>query len=107
MNWNLRSFGATLRATRYGETLNPGTSEALDFVLDPAVLLDIEARWDITEKVRVAVGADNVLDEYPDAFTVGLDGTANLNSTGNTPFSNYTPYGYSGRFVYGRLTVDF
>ena len=107
LNWNLRSFGATLRATRYGETLNPGTSEANDFVLDPAVLLDIEARWDVTEKIRLAVGADNVLDEYPDPFTVGLNGTANLNSTGNTPFSNYTPYGYSGRFVYGRLSVNF
>jgi iron complex outermembrane receptor protein len=107
LNWNLRGFGATLRATRYGETLNPGTSEPLDFVIDPAVVLDIEGRWDVTEKVRVAVGADNVLDEYPDPYTVGLDGTVNLNSTGNTPFSSYTPYGFSGRFIYGRLTVKF
>jgi len=107
LNWNLRSFGATLRATRYGEALDPGSTEVNDFVLDPQLIVDIEGRWDITEKVRLAVGADNVFDEYPDPFTVGLNGTANLNSTGNTPFSNYSPFGYSGRFVYGRLTVNF
>jgi iron complex outermembrane receptor protein len=107
LNWNLRSFGATLRATRYGEALNPGTTAANDFVLDPTTLLDIEARFDVTEHIRVAVGADNVLDEYPDPFTVGLSGSANLNSTGNTPFSNYSPFGYSGRFVYGRVSVNF
>jgi len=107
LNWDLRSFGATLRATRYGEALDAGSTAANDFVLDPQVLVDIEARWDVTEKVQLAVGADNVFDEYPDPFTVGLNGTANLNGTGNTPFSNYSPFGYSGRFVYGRLTVNF
>ena len=107
VNWNLRSFGATLRATRYGEALDAGSTPANDFVLDPQVLVDIEARWDVTEKVQLAVGADNVFDEYPDPFTVGLNGTPNLNSTGNTPFSNYSPFGYSGRFLYGRLTVNF
>ena len=105
--WSLRSFGATLRATRYGEALDAGSTATNDFVLDPAVIVDIEGRWDITEKVRLAIGADNVFDEYPDPFTVGLNGTPNLNSTGNTPFSNYSPFGYSGRFVYGRLTVNF
>ena len=101
VSWNLRQFGATLRATRYGNALDPGTSAALDFTLDAKTLLDLEARFDVTEQFRIAVGAENLTDEYPDAFPVAR------NTTGNTPFSNYSPFGRSGRFVYGRLTVEF
>ena len=107
INWSKQSFGATLRATRYGEALDPGSTAVNDFVLDPQVLVDFELRYDVTDHVRLAVGADNVFDEYPDAFTVGLNGTVNLNSTGNVPFSSYSPYGFSGRFLYGRVSVNF
>lgn len=101
VNWQLQQFGATLRATRYGEALDPGTSAALDFTLGSATLLDLEARYDITKQIRLAVGAENLTDEYPDPFPVAR------NSTGNTPFSNYSPFGRSGRYVYGRLTINF
>ena len=101
VNWSQGPFGATLRATRYGEALDPGTTEALDFTLSEKTLIDLEVRFDVSEKVRVAIGADNVMDEYPDAFAINRNGTA------NTPFSNYSPFGRSGRFVYGRLSVNF
>jgi len=101
VDWNFSPVGVTLRATRYGKALSPGTTPALDFVLKPKILVDLEARWDITERVRLAVGADNLFDEYPDPLP------PLLNSTSNTPFSNYSPFGRSGRFVYGRLAVNF
>ena len=31
MNWKLGQWGATARATRYGEAISPGTTPALDF----------------------------------------------------------------------------
>ena len=100
-DWTMGPLGATLRATRYGEVLSPGTTAALDLVLKPKVVLDLEGRWNVTEKVRVSIGADNILDEYP-------TGTPpNLNTTSNTPFSNYAPFGRSGRYVYGRVSVNF
>jgi len=101
LNWEQGRFGATFRATRYGEALTPGTTAANDFVLSPKVLLDIEARVRLADQWRLSVGADNVTDRYPDAFPV------NLNTTGNTPFSNYSPFGRSGRFVYARVSFDF
>jgi iron complex outermembrane receptor protein len=107
VNWTMQRFGATLRATRYGKALNPGTTPANDFVLDPKTLVDLEARYDVTDHVQLAVGADNVFDEYPDPFTTGRDGTVNLNSTGNTPYSNYSPFGFTGRYLYGRVSVSF
>lgn len=101
VGWQLGRFGATLRATRYGEALDPGTSEALDFRIGAETLVDLEGRFDLTDRIRLAVGAENLTDAYPDPFPV------TRNTTGNTPFSNYSPFGRSGRFVYGRLSVDF
>ncbi len=101
LNWDHGPFGATLRAVRYGEVLVPQTSAALDYTLSPKTLIDLEARYTWREKVTVALGADNLLDEYPDAAPLGL------NTTGNTPFSTYSPFGYSGRFVYAKATLNF
>jgi iron complex outermembrane receptor protein len=101
VDWSMGAFGATFRATRYGEVLSPGTTAALDLVMKPRVVLDLEGRWNVTEKVRVSVGADNILDEYPTRTP------PSLNTTSNTPFSNYSPFGRSGRYVYGRVSVNF
>jgi iron complex outermembrane receptor protein len=101
VDWTLGDFGATVRATRYGEVLSPGTTAATDLTLKAAVVLDLEGRWNVTDSVRVSVGADNVLDEYPTSTP------PNLNTTSNTPFSNYSPFGRSGRYVYGRISVNF
>jgi iron complex outermembrane receptor protein len=107
INWSLDRFGATLRATRYGEALSPDTAATYtsttinDVVMSPTTLIDLEGRLELTESLRVAIGADNVTDEYPDP------NPPVVNSTGTTSFSNYSPFGRSGRFVYGRLSYRF
>jgi len=97
--WSMDRVGATLRATRYGDALSPGSAAATDFVLTSKTLVDLETRYQVSENIRLAVGADNLLDEYPDALP------PTLNTTGATSFSNYSPFGRSGRFIYGRVTV--
>jgi iron complex outermembrane receptor protein len=99
--WKLASFGATVRATRYGEVLSPATTAALDFLLTPKTLIDVEARYELTDHVKFAIGADNVTDVYPDPLPPAL------NTTGATSFSNYSPFGRSGRYVYGRVSFNF
>ncbi|MBU6212669.1 MAG: TonB-dependent receptor [Gammaproteobacteria bacterium] len=99
--WSHGPWGATLRATRYGDVLSPGTTAATDFVLKAKTLVDLEARYEVNESVKVALGADNILDKYPDGLP------PSLNTTGATAFSNYSPFGRSGRFIYGRVTVGF
>ncbi|MBI1250711.1 MAG: TonB-dependent receptor [Alphaproteobacteria bacterium] len=100
VDWELGRFGATARATRYGEVLSPGTTAPNDLILDPKVLIDLEGRVNITDAIRIAVGADNVTDEYP------TQTPPSLNTTSNTPFSNYSPFGRSGRYVYGRISYN-
>ena len=101
VNWSREKWASTVRATYYGEVLAPGTDAARDFWLGTKTLVDLEVRYDVTKAVQLAVGADNLFDAYPPAFP----GT--LNGTGNVPFSGYTPYGFTGRYVYGRLNVKF
>jgi iron complex outermembrane receptor protein len=98
--WTLGAMGATLRATRYGSVLQPGTTANLDFVLSAKTLVDLEGRYKITKNLTAAVGAENLFDQYPDAYP------ANLNTTGNAPFGNYSPFGRSGRFIYARLSYS-
>ncbi len=101
VNWKMNRWGATLRATRYGEVLSPGTVATSDVVLTPKTLIDLEGRVELFSGLKLAIGADNIADEYPDPTP------AALNTTGVAAFSNYSPFGRSGRFVYGRLTYNF
>ncbi len=100
-NWSQGRWGATLRATRYGEVLDPGTTPALDATFRAEILVDLEARVELAEGLGFALGADNLFDEYPDPFPVAR------NATGTTAFSNYSPFGRSGRFIYARLSYEF
>jgi iron complex outermembrane receptor protein len=101
INWAHDRFGATFKATRYGEVLTPNANPANDFTLSSKVLVDLEGRYQVTDSMRIAFGADNLFDTYPDAFPI------NLNTTGATSFSNYSPFGRSGRMLYARLSYDF
>jgi iron complex outermembrane recepter protein len=107
VNWRRDRMGATLRATRYGEVIDPGTTAALDATLSPKTVADLELRFEPTERFRIALGAENLFDEYPDPLPVGPTSGTNRNSTGNTPYSNYSPFGRGGRFVYGRVSIGF
>jgi iron complex outermembrane receptor protein len=99
VNWTRGAFGATVRAIRYGEVLVPSSTPSNDYTIDPNTLVDLEGRYTWNERVTLTLGADNLFDEYgtPSPF----------NSTGNTPFSGYIPYGSSGRFVYGKVNMKF
>ena len=100
-NWNLDKWSATMRVNRYGEVLAPNNNPINDNTLSAKTIVDLEGRYDVNENWSFAIGADNILDTYPDANPI------NLNTTGATSFSNYSPFGRSGRFVYGRVAYRF
>jgi iron complex outermembrane recepter protein len=100
-NWKLNQWGVTARATRYGDVLSPGTTEAFDFTLKAKTIVDLEARYAFSRQFSLAVGADNLFDQYSETLPPAL------NTTSNTPFSNYTPFGNNGRYVYARATYSF
>jgi iron complex outermembrane receptor protein len=104
-DWTLGSFGVTAKALYYGELLSPSnTSNPLgDYELSPKTLIDLEGRWNVTDKLQVAVGADNLLDTYPTTPPYILNGVT-ISSNGVGAFPEYSPFGFQGRFLYGRLS---
>ncbi len=98
-DWSLDKFGATLRATYYGDVLQPASTASGDYWTGNKLLVDLETRYQVTDNVGVAVGADNLLDTYPNAVPL------TLNSNGVLGFPYYSPFGFNGRYVYGRLNV--
>jgi len=103
VDWSRGPFAGYVRATRFGETVDPGTAAdgSGDEVLSPKTIVDAEFSADITDGLNVAFGANNLFDEYPDvtAETPALDGTFSR----IFPFSGFSPFGFSGRYVYGRI----
>lgn len=71
-------------------------------------IVDLEARFKPVAAVEVAVGANNLFDQYPDRLPFGtVDGVNFGQNTSFLPYSSQSPFGFSGRFVYGRVSVDF
>ncbi len=94
-------WGGTVKMTAYDSVLLPQNVVGSDVVTGDAALVDLEARYTFPMGVGVALGVNNVLDEYPN-YTTGA-----INSpTGSVGFPSYSPFGFNGRFLYGRVSVN-
>ena len=111
----------TARTNRYGEVLAAGgelgpagSGIFNDVAMEAKWITDFEVRASAGEMFEFALGANNVFDVYPTGIPAGLAGTtaagANVfypTSSYVTPFSSFSPFGFNGRFVYGRMSVRF
>jgi iron complex outermembrane receptor protein len=67
----------------------------------------VEGRYKFGEKFTWALGVNNLFDEYPKPTPLVASSGAGINTSGAVPFSNYSPFGFNGRFLYTRLSLDF
>lgn len=97
--WSREAWGATVRTTFYGDVLSPGTlaDGSADNHTGSRGLVDLEARYTFPIGLTASLGADNVFDVYPRQIN------PSQNTTSAAPFSSFSPFGFNGRFVYGRL----
>ena len=98
--WRSDRWELGLAATRYGSfTVRNSATATRDQTYDAKWVVDASASFKPSENWKLTLGADNVLNEYPDR-------TADLqNSTwGMLPYSNYSPFGFNGAYVYGRVS---
>ena len=97
-DWSKGDLGVTAKATHYGNVLEPNNSPALDYDLGARTLVDLEGRWTTPLGVGVALGVENLFDKYPNPTPT------NVNTNGPLGFSRFSPFGFSGRYVYARLS---
>lgn len=91
-NWEV---GATL--TRYGSvTSYNSTDYHLDQVYSPEWLLDLYVNY-FKDNWTFTLGGNNVLDNYPDRTRPGQ------NTNGVFPYSQLSPFGFSGAYFYGKI----
>ncbi len=116
-------LGVNLKATQYGEVIEPGAptqaeidaglDEARDIGIEGDTLVDLAftARL-MDEKLGLTLGVDNLFDQYPDRVPNNRvlpdppGGTVNLNGTNALGYSRYSPYGFNGRFLYARFAYN-
>ena len=115
-NWSLDEFGFTFRETYWGPqkslTTPNGSAPYYDFSQAGVGLTDIEARYNITEGLQIAVGANNVFNirpnkDYfvPNAFGPGQGALADGGIIINSPATvSFNP---NGGLYYGRVTYNF
>ena len=129
-------FSANARATYYSETVQlvtpngfsttprpitgDGTPGYYEGVVKPAVIVDLELGYDLTEFLNLSVGANNLFDKKPEIpglvadynpaaagwLLAGRSPYINGSGTINSPYS-HGPYGTNGGYYYARVTVNF
>ncbi len=125
-NWDLY-----IRNSYFGKVTDPGATDVdLDGyssiyehpIYNGKLITDISVGYQVTEKLRLTVGANNVGDVYPDQNLTARPGftntTANLSASASpsTDLSNANQFVYSravsqfgqnGRYVFARLNFKF
>jgi iron complex outermembrane receptor protein len=109
-DYNRDGLGAYVRVNYYddwsstdglfaGPTGAGSSEDPRDY--DGATLVDIEVRYTFLEHYTVAIGGENVFDEYPDKEQGGF-----LQGWG-TKYAVTSPWGFNGAFWYGRVSASF
>ncbi len=123
LDGDVGKFGITARTTRYGKVTSPGSASPIsaptsltaygpdDIFLGAKWITDLEVRFKPIESVSLAIGADNLLDVYPDRSPFGprpasVGGVYPANQQ-YIPYSIFSPFGFNGRYLYARASVDF
>ncbi len=107
LDYNVNNFGALVRVNYYDEwsstdgILGDGTADVVrDY--DEAALVDVELSYTFADHYTVAVGGENVFDEYPD----DEQGTV-LSEAWGAKYAITSPFGFNGAFWYARISASF
>ncbi|HEX8626472.1 MAG TPA: TonB-dependent receptor [Allosphingosinicella sp.] len=118
------ALGITARTTRYGKVVSPGAAAPLapnalsltafgpdDIFLKAKWITDLELRYKAFDRLELAIGANNLFDVYPTRSPFGarpasIGGVYPANQE-YIPFSIFSPFGFNGRFLYGRVGIEF
>ncbi len=120
---DIGKFGITARTTRFGKVTSPGSANPIadptsltlygpdDIFLGAKWVTDLEVRFEPLKGLQLAVGADNLFDTYPDRSPTGprpasVGGSYPVNQS-YLPYSGFSPFGFNGRFLYGRISYNF
>ena len=116
-NWSLDAWGLTVRETYYGPQHNLASPNGglpyYNTSQSDVGLTDLEARYNITEGLQLAVGSNNIFNIHPGTHPYV---SFTPNSSGQTPLvdnsniigdPNATVWDPNGGYYYARVTYNF
>ena len=118
-DWTLEPFGLTVRESIWGPQHNLtsvfGTAPFFNDNQSSVGLLDLEARYSVTDHLQFAVGGNNVLNMKPNNIAWGGINNSNFGPGWNTTLGggiiadvpNETSFDPDGGYYYGRITYNF
>ncbi|MEP1742830.1 MAG: TonB-dependent receptor [Kangiellaceae bacterium] len=100
LNYSQDDWRLVTKASYYGSfTELHLDSEDLPIFAGNTILVDAEFAYDVNEGLTLSLGSNNLFDEYPDENPHQLGWGAKYPTT--------SPFGFNGRFVYGKATYRF
>lgn len=98
--YTYKKLSLFLRETYFGKITHASRIVEDQQVLSAKILLDASVSWQFSEGLNLSLGANNLMDVYPDQI---LPDNADY-SSGRFPYSRRsTQFGFAGRFVYVRV----
>lgn len=98
-----------IRVRRYGSVrdFGPSPDQSLSQRLGAKWLADAEVRYAVSGRTTISAGVQNLLGARPNRLTVGTPEFAGNSYFGIFPYSNFSPFGWNGRFVYAQVQWQF
>lgn len=109
-DWQATQWGLLARATRFGPLKDFSYDQDADVIdgvhaqrFGAVWTLDLEAQYQPTRQLTLSLGADNILDRYPQRVRE----TNNATYGGALPYNFINPIGVNGAYFYARARYTF
>lgn len=99
-DWSLGPLHVLGRVTRFGRYVEASNVASGDRTFGAKWIADLDVGYDISDRLTLSAGANNLFDTYPDR-------NGAIASDGSGAYGNFAPFGLSGGFYYGRVTARF
>jgi iron complex outermembrane recepter protein len=110
--WNVGHWTVNLRESVYGSSSNRLLGDDgvwYQSTIATKALTDLEVNYEIFSHLKLAVGANNLFNVYPNKMNAGLL-KSYFNAQDNQAvlqYPGFSPFGFNGGFYYGRVTYSF
>jgi len=116
--WTHGKLSVNLRESFYGSVSSildfsgaGSDSEARKVTVGSTGITDLDIGYNITEQLKINIGANNLLNKRPPSVPNVSDGSGGVRPlSGNNVYGEpiqFSPYGINGGYYYGRITFNF
>lgn len=98
--------GSTRFVTRPTEAGTAGNYDVIQ-ILEPKWVVDVDVGYRFSDTLRVVLGADNIGNVYPTRNIATTATVSGADTYGVFPYSELSPFGWSGTYYYARIETKF